>query len=132
MLCEFVEQEGKYLCKVCGLELPPGLTSAYAVCGSAPKPSPIRCGDELHAILSDWLGVTPSPTCPCRSMSSRMNMLGPDWCQSPNGMREILDVMRAEHSKRWSAGEIWIPWSDFFATRLVLLACRRAKAKAAC
>jgi len=63
-------------------------------------------------------------------MASRMNDLGPDWCESEAGLAEILGVMQAEHAKRWSEGRTRLPWSDFGATQLVRLACRRARAKA--
>ena len=59
-----------------------------------------------------------------------MNALGPDWCESEAGLAEILGVMRTEHAKRWSDGRTRLPWTDFGATQLVLLACRRAGAKA--
>jgi hypothetical protein len=46
-------------------------------------------------------------------------------------MAEILGVMRAEHAKRWSDGKTILPWTDTGARQLVLLACRRSRAKAA-
>jgi hypothetical protein len=87
-------------------------------------------GAELSAILSDWLGIEATPTCSCSAMSLRMNSLGPDWCEG-EGMAEILDVMRAEHGKRWAAGKTLLPWTDAGARWLVLLACRRSRAKVA-
>ncbi len=89
---------------------------------------PYRCGTELKAILKDWLGIEASPT---SSMARRMDSLGPDWCESDQGMAAILDVMRAEHAKRWSAGKTILPWTDTGARQLVLLACRRSLSKAA-
>lgn len=87
-------------------------------------------GAELHALLRDWMGIVPNDDCPCRSMAARMDALGPDWCESDAGMAEILGVMRAEHAKRLESGETRLPWTDFGATQLVRLACRRARAKA--
>ena len=92
---------------------------------------PYRCGTELKAILKDWLGIEASTTCSCSSMARRMDALGPDWCESDQGMAAILDVMRAEHAKRWSAGKTILPWTDTGARQLVLLACRRSRSKAA-
>lgn len=92
--------------------------------------SPGGPGTELKAILRDWLGITPSEGCSCNSMAARMDALGADWCEG-DGLREILGVMREEHAKRWEAGETKLPWTDFGATQLVRLACRRARAKAA-
>jgi hypothetical protein len=59
-------------------------------------------------------------------MAIKMNQLGPEWCESDEGMAEILDVMRDEHAKRWADGQTILPWSDMAARQLVLLACRRA------
>ena len=87
-------------------------------------------GSELKALLKDWLGIEASPTCSCNAMARRMNERGPEWCESDEGMAEILGVMRAEHGKRWQAGATKLPWTDFGAKQLVRLACRRARAKA--
>ena len=92
--------------------------------------SAFRPGTELHALLRDWLGIEPTADCPCRSMAGKMDTLGPDWCEG-EGMSEILDVMRTEHAKRWADGRTILPWTDAGARQLVLLACRRARAKAA-
>lgn len=86
-------------------------------------------GTELKVILH-WLGITPSEGCACNVMASRMNTLGPDWCESEAGMGEILSVMRAEHAKRLADGRTRLPWTDFGAKQLVRLACRRARAAA--
>ena len=59
-------------------------------------------------------------------MAGKMDRLGPDWCEG-DGMAEILGVMRAEHGKRWKAGQTILPWTDLGARQLVLLACRRAR-----
>lgn len=88
-----------------------------------------RCGTELHALLRDWLRIEPTPDCQCRAMQARMDTLGPDWCEG-DGMPEILGVMREEHAKRWADGRTLLPWNDIAARQLVLLACRRARAKA--
>jgi hypothetical protein len=87
-------------------------------------------GTELKALLKDWLGIDVSPTCSCNAMARKMNQQGPDWCESDEGMAEILGVMRAEHAKRWEAGKTLLPWADIGARQLVRLACRRARAKA--
>jgi hypothetical protein len=79
-------------------------------------------GKELKALLKDWLGIEPTPTCSCNAMARKMNTLGPEWCQSDEGMAEILGVMRTEHGKRNTI----LPWSDIAARQLVLLACRMA------
>jgi hypothetical protein len=98
---------------------------------SANPPPPYGCGTELKALLKDWLGIEASPTCSCSSMALRMDSLGPDWCKSDEGMAEILGVMRTEHARRWADGRTILPWTDAGARQLVLLACRRARAKTA-
>lgn len=84
-------------------------------------------GTELKAMLRDWLGFVADSNCGCNEMARRMDMFGADWCEGP-GMPQILGVMRAEHAKRRAAGQTILPWSDFAAKQLVLLACRRARA----
>lgn len=90
------------------------------------RPGP---GSELHALLRDWLGIESTPNCSCRSMARKMDLRGPDWCESDEGMAEILGVMRNEHAKRREARQTILPWTDMGARQLVLLACRRARAK---
>lgn len=94
------------------------------------KPLAADPGTELKALLKDWLGIESSPTCSCNKMAAKMNAAGPDWCESEAGLAEILGVMRDEHAKRRADGRTRLPWSDFGATQLVKLACRRARAKA--
>lgn len=87
------------------------------------------CGTELKSLLLDWLGIESTPTCSCNAMARQMDTLGPDWAEG-EGMAEILDVMRTEHAKRWQDGRTILPWTDAGARQLVLLACRRSRAKA--
>ena len=126
MLCTFAQQENAQTCSRCGFSIN-GISGRISrVCtGNASDP-----GTELHALLRDWLGIEPTADCPCRSMAGKMDTLGPDWCEG-EGMSEILDVMRAEHAKRRADGRTILPWADAGARQLVLLACRRARAKAA-
>jgi hypothetical protein len=95
--------------------------------GIAQPDSSVRPGTELKALLKDWLGIEASPTCSCNAMARKMDTLGPEWCEG-EGMASILDVMRAEHGKRWADGRTILPWTDLGARQLVLLACRRAAA----
>lgn len=91
---------------------------------ATPRAAP---GTELKRLLKDWLGIEATPTCPCNTMAARMDALGVAWCESDAGMAEILNVMREEHATRKARGETILPWSDFGATQLVRLACRRAR-----
>lgn len=119
-----------------GYKVPPGLRDAatamldeLGVEDLVASP-PHRTGTELKALLKDWLGIESSPTCSCNAMARRMDTLGPEWCEG-EGMAQILDVMQTEHGKRWAAGKTLLPWTDAGARQLVLLACRRSRAKAA-
>jgi hypothetical protein len=137
--CQFVRDGEGWRCGVCDrivrLNLP---SPPIAVCRPLAEASPPlpkarrpRPGDDLAAILRDWLGIEADSGCGCKSMASRMNALGPDWCESEAGLAEILGVMRTEHAKRWADGRTRLPWTDLGAAQLVRLACRRARAKAA-
>ena len=137
-LCQFEKQEGgTHVCRVCGLRAPAIAVRPVAKCyGSGGRtqsqqqvtPPSEGPGTQLKSLLRDWLGIEASPTCKCNGMALKMNHLGPDWCESDQGMAAILDVMRAEHAKRWSAGKTILPWTDMGARQLVMLACRRARA----
>jgi hypothetical protein len=56
-------------------------------------------------------------------MAAKMDALGADWCESPDGLKEILGVMRAEHKRR----KMLLPWNDTCATGLVYTACALAR-----
>lgn len=96
--------------------------SASAELGDGP-------GTELKTLLKSWLGFDATLGCKCGAMARRMNQSGPAWCETA-GMPEILAAMRGEHEKRRAKNQIVLPWSEFGARQLVLLACRRARAKA--
>ena len=140
MLCDITPL---FSCSRCGRKVSAAHVKAECSSGpGTPSPLPIASnlsrafihhvsagpGTELKALLKDWLGIESSPTCSCSSMARRMDSLGPEWCESDQGMASILDVMRAEHAKRWADGRTILPWTDIGARQLVLLACRRAKA----
>ena len=142
MLCDITS---RLACSRCGRKVSAAHVKAECSSGSGtPSSLPIASnlsrafiqhvaagpGAELKSLLRDWLGMEASPTCSCSSMASRMDSLGPDWCEG-EGMAEILDVMRAEHGKRWADGRTILPWTDAGARQLVLLACRRSRARAA-
>lgn len=84
-------------------------------------------GTTLKYILKDMFGIIANGGCSCNSMITKMNKLGPEWCESPNGMKEILLVMKSEHSKRTKDGSINIPWVEVCAKQLIKLACYGSK-----
>jgi hypothetical protein len=118
-------------CVQCGIgdDFCGSLRNCTAASGQPSSDVAHGAGSELHDLLRDWLGIEATPDCPCRSMAAKMNKMGPDWCEG-EGMPVILGVMRDEHAKRWAAGKTILPWADAGARQLVLLACRRARAKA--
>ncbi len=124
--CRFVLIGDKYVCKLCGQSVRAAgvLLPLRALCGA----SSCKPGTQLKAILKDWLGIESSPTCSCNRMAETMDLHGPEWCESKDGMAEILQVMRTEHAKRLADGRTILPWTDTAARHLVLLACRRARA----
>jgi len=139
-ICQFEQQDdGSHLCRVCGLRAPavavrpvancfgPSGWSPQALYTEQPPAAPAGPGSRLKALLRDWLGIEASPTCRCNGMAAKMDALGPDWCESDEGMSEILGVMRDEHARRRAEGLTVLPWADFAARRLVLLACRQAR-----
>lgn len=98
--------------------------------GVGEPPSPHgAAGAELKTILRNWLGIEADAGCGCDAMASRMDALGPDWCEGP-GLAEIVKTMQGEHAKRWADGRTRLPWSDLAARQLVKLACRRARQNA--
>jgi hypothetical protein len=127
--CSFILEEACCTCQLCGFVVCNRKLPIHRQCdaGDGQSISNQKPGTELKALLKDWLGIESSPTCSCNAMARRMDSLGPDWCEG-EGMAEILDVMRAEHAKRWAAGTTILPWTDMGARQLVLLACRRAAA----
>ena len=127
--CKFSYSEECATCTVCGFILCGHLPPIYRSCDAQPVSS-FFAGTELKALLREWLGIEATPTCSCNAMARKMDSLGPDWCESDEGMAEILGVMRDEHAKRWQDGRTILPWTDAGARQLVLLACRRARAKA--
>lgn len=144
VLCQFDKQEdGTHVCRECGLRAPAIAVRPVANCygpGGLPQtqpqppqsaPTPNGPGTELKSLLKDWLGIESSPTCSCNAMARKMDTQPIEWSESGEGMAEILDVMRSEHEKRWSAGKTILPWTDTGARQLVLLACRRSRSKAA-
>jgi hypothetical protein len=124
-------------CRECGFSIPAGRRLVIE-CGvgqqhaamrefQSATPPPDGPGTRLKTLLRDWLGIEASPTCRCNGMAAKMDTLGPDWCESDEGMAEILSVMREEHAKRWADGSTILPWTDFGAKRLVLLACKQSR-----
>lgn len=80
-------------------------------------------GTVLKGILKDWFGIVANGGCSCNSMVIKMDKLGPDWCESEQGMNEILRVMKLEYEKRYADNTISLPWSEICVKQLIKLSC---------
>jgi len=77
-------------------------------------------GTHLSQLLKRF-GIDAAPGCKCRSMAAKMDALGPAWCESEQGMAEILEAMRTEAGKRG------LPFLDAVGKMLVRQAVRSAR-----
>jgi len=77
-------------------------------------------GTELSKLLKRF-GIEPSPACGCRRMASAMDAWGPDECEKPERIEEVLAVMREEATKRG------LPFLDAAGRLLVKRAIRNAR-----
>lgn len=56
-------------------------------------------GTELSKLLKRF-GIEPTPTCQCRAKAAEMDAWGPDECEKPERIEEVLAVMREEAKAR--------------------------------
>jgi hypothetical protein len=56
-------------------------------------------GTELSNLLKKF-GINPTPTCQCREKAAQMDAWGPDECERPERIDEVVAVMRAEAAAR--------------------------------
>ena len=76
----------------------------------------------MKKLLAGWpLRITASAGCTCNAVATRMDMLGPDWCESDEGMAEILGAMRENAAKRG------LPFVDVAGRMLVRRAIANAR-----
>jgi hypothetical protein len=95
-----------------------------------PQPPPSHGpGTELKALLAGWpFHIVSSPDCKCNQRARYMDAKGCDWCESPEGMAEIMGFLRE------SAEERGLPFLDVAGRMLVRRAihnARKAEAKRA-
>lgn len=90
-------------------------------------PTPQGPGTELKALLAGWpFRIVATPDCKCTSRAAYMDAKGCDWCESPEGMAEIMGFLRE------AAEERGLPFLDLPARLLVKRAIHNArKAEAA-
>jgi hypothetical protein len=87
-----------------------------------PPPPSHGPGAELKALLAGWpFYIVSSPTCKCNARARYMDEQGCDWCESPDGMAEIMGFLRE------SAEERGMPFVDIAARLLVRRAIANAR-----
>jgi len=81
-------------------------------------------GTELSKLLKRF-GIEPTPTCQCRAKAAEMDAWGPDECEKPERIDEVVAVMRQEAEARG------LPFLDIAGRLLVRRAIRNARRAAA-
>ena len=82
-------------------------------------------GDELKTLLAGWpFYITASPDCSCNQVANQMNAWGPDECERPERIDEVVAVMRAEAEARG------LPFLDVAGRLLVRRAIANARRNA--
>jgi hypothetical protein len=88
-----------------------------------PQPEPAHGpGTELKALLAGWpFHIVSTPDCKCNARARYMDAQGCDWCESPEGMAEIMAFLRE------SAEERGLPFLDVAGRMLVRRAIANAR-----
>jgi hypothetical protein len=107
----------------------PGFVAPQPTPQPAPQAMPHGPGTELKALLAGWpFYIVSSSDCKCNQRARYMDEKGCDWCESPDGMAEIMAFLRE------SAEERGLPFLDVAGRMLVKRAihnARRAEARRA-
>ena len=77
-------------------------------------------GTELKKLLAR-IGITSTPDCSCNRVAREMDQWGPDECEKPERMAEILAAMRENAEKRG------LPFIEVAARLLIRRAIRNAR-----
>lgn len=89
-------------------------------------PSPRGPGTELKKLLAGWpFRMVASGDCKCTTRAAYMDARGCEWCESPEGMAEIMGFLRE------SAEERGLPFLDTAGRMLVRRAIANARRKEA-
>ena len=79
-------------------------------------------GTELKTLLAGWpFRIVATADCKCTSRARYMDAKGCDWCESPEGMAEIMGFLRE------AAEERGLPFLDVAARLLVRRAIHNAR-----
>lgn len=76
-----------------------GFPVRHIVHAAPPRSGSGGPGTELSKLLKR-LGIEPTPTCQCRAKAAEMDAWGPDECERPERIEEVLAVMREESRVR--------------------------------
>jgi hypothetical protein len=88
-----------------------------------PQPIGHGPGTELSKLLKRF-GIEPTPTCACRAKAAQMDAWGPDECERPERIDEVVTVMRDEAKARG------LPFLDAVGRILVRRAISNARRSA--
>ena len=123
-VCEFASSGH---CVRCGLwaPSPQALRNCPGTQDSSQSPAPAGSGPgtELSKLLKRF-GIEPTPTCACRAKAAEMDAWGPDECERPERIAEVVAVMRAEAEARG------LPFLDVAGRMLVRRAIANARRNA--
>lgn len=78
-------------------------------------------GTELKKLLKKWFGIKATPNCPCNAHAAQMDEWGPDECEKPERLAEIVGWLDGQAKARN------LPFVRFAAEQMVKLAIRRAR-----
>ena len=126
MNCQF--DATTFKCSACGFVAP--VAHAKRNCpvylqsqpAEAPPPPTHGPGTELKALLAGWpFRIVATPDCKCTTRAAYMDAKGCDWCESPEGMTEIMGFLRE------AAEERGLPFLDAAGRLLVKRAISNAR-----
>ena len=114
------------LCKRCGAAV--SSCGVRRNCRPQDTPQPVAPpthgpGTELSRLLKRF-GIEPTPTCQCRAKAQQMDQWGPDECERPERIDEVVAVMQAEAEARG------LPFLDLVGRLLVRRAIANARRNA--
>jgi len=86
-------------------------------------------GTELKSLLAGWpFYIVSTPDCKCNARARYMDDKGCDWCESPEGMAEILGFLREAAEER---GLPFVDAAARFLVRRAIYNARKAEARRA-
>ena len=123
MLCEFIKREdGGCFCSRCLYQASTCVDGQRRMCAAGFQPHSCFAGAALRELLNAWpFRIVATPDCKCTSRAAYMDAKGCDWCESPEGMAEIMGFLRE------AAEERGLPFVDMAARLLVKRAIANAR-----